>query len=443
MTEVAVLDQSNDFGRELRRLRLAVPLSLEQLGKLVHYSKGQLSKVERGLKRPTPELARLCDVQLAAGGALSDLVPRQVADTPLPDSGYEGEGWLMHMGKDGASSFQPVRRRSVIAAGAASVMSMGAEGLGTYDAVGAGAETVVDASRMLFDQFRRIGQASGPVGVLPPLIAQTHTLEQLAARGGPRTRSSLLVLASRYAEYTGWMAQESGDDRSALWWTDRAVLLARAGNDSGLAAYALVRRALVCLYRGDVRQAIELSERALNSAASSRVRGLAAQHLAQSLASDGQHDACMRSLDRARELLTDDASDPGAPVLGASHVPDVVSMFTGWCLHDLGRPGQAAEVLDREHARIPGHAMRTRARYGVRRALAHAAAGDVDHACRLTREVLPSVLLTHSATIFADLHRLAHTLGRHPRNASVRELSPDLSSALTRGTKTQGGNDHA
>ncbi|MFD7895023.1 helix-turn-helix domain-containing protein [Streptomyces sp. NPDC059743] len=49
-----MLDQTNSFGRELRRRRLAASLSLEQLGKLVHYSKGQLSKVERGLKRPTP-----------------------------------------------------------------------------------------------------------------------------------------------------------------------------------------------------------------------------------------------------------------------------------------------------------------------------------------------------------------------------------------------------
>ncbi|WP_046499746.1 helix-turn-helix domain-containing protein [Streptomyces odonnellii] len=432
-----MLNQTNSFGRELRRRRLAAPLSLEQLGKLVHYSKGQLSKVERGLKRPTPELARLCDVQLAAGGALSDLVPRQAVNAPLPDSGDEGEVWLMHLDEDGSSSFQAVRRRSVIAAGAASVLATRAEGLGTHDPAGAGTETVVDASRVLFDQFRRIGQASGPASVLPPLIAQTRTLEQLAKRTGPRTRGAILVLASRYAEYAGWMAQESGDDRSALWWTGRAVLLARAGDDPGLASYALVRRALICLYRGDVREAVELSEQALESDASPRVRGLAAQHLAQSLATDGQYDASMRSLDRARDLLAQDTADPRTPVLGASHVPDVVSMFTGWCLYDLGRPGQAAEVFDREHARIPEHALRTRARYGVRRALAHAAAGDVDHACRLTREVLHSVRLTHSATIFADLHRLAHTLGRHPHTAAVRELSPDLATVLTRTTSPQ------
>ncbi|QIQ05785.1 helix-turn-helix domain-containing protein [Streptomyces liangshanensis] len=443
MTEVAVLEQSHDFGCELRRRRTEALLSLEELGRLVHYSKGQLSKVERGLKRPTPELARLCDTQLRAGGALSALVPRQEADRPLPDSGYDGEVWLMRLDQDGSSSFQPVRRRSVIAAGAASVLTMHVEAAGTPDPSGAGADTVVDASRLLFDQFRRIGQASGPAGVLPPLIAQTHALEQLAMRSGSRTRAALLVLASRYAEYTGWMAQELGDDRSALWWTDRAVQLARAGDDPALVAYSWVRRSLLCLYRGQLRESVELSERALNSDAPPRVRGLAAQHLAQGLAAEGSHDACTRSLEQARGLLDRGLSDPVAPVLGASHLPDVVAMFTGWCLYELGRPDEAAQVLDREHARIPEHAMRTRARYGVRRALAHAAAGEIDHACHLTREVLPSVRLTHSATIAADLRRLVHTLGRHPRQASVREIGPELSAALALHSPAPRGHSHA
>lgn len=426
-----MLEQSQVFGRELRRRRLDACLSLQQLGQRVHYSKSQLSKVERGLKRPTPELARLCDVQLKADGALAVLVPVQDARSPLPAPGYDDEVWLMHLGKNGSSSFQPVTRRTVIAAGAASVLTMQAEGLPAPQLFDGGATTVVDASRMLFDQFRRMGQAAGPVTVLPPLIAQTHSLEQLAARAGARTRRALLLLASRYAEYAGWMAQESDDDAAALWWTDRAVRLADVGDDTDLATYAQVRYSLISLYRGDVAQAVRLAGHALDSGASHRVRGLAAQHLAQSAAVDGDYDTCMRSLDRARELLAQDAADPRQPVLGASHIPDVVSMFTGWCLYDLGRPGRAAEVLDKETARVPEHAFRTRARYGVRRALAHAAGGDIDRACSITTDVLPSVRLTHSATIAADVRRLARTLTRHSRSRSVRELIPEFSGLLT------------
>ncbi|MFE1800565.1 helix-turn-helix domain-containing protein [Streptomyces sp. NPDC059517] len=423
-------EQSHDFGQELRRRRMAARWSLEQLGQRVHYSKSQLSKVERGLKRPTPELARLCDTHLRADGALAELVPVVRSRPPLIRPDHDDEVWLMQLGKDGSSSFRPVTRRGVMVAGAASVLTMGAGDPLSQPSVEEGAETVVDASRLMFDQFRRLGQASGPAGVLPPLIAQTHSLEQLALRSGPRTRRSLLVLASRYAEYAGWMAQEGGDDAAALWWTERAVQLANAGQDTGLAMYAHVRGSLISLYRGDVAQAVQLATRALESTAPPRVRGLAAQHLAQSKAVEGDYDACMRSLDRARELLERDAADPGRPVLGASHVPDVVSMFTGWCLYDLGRPRQAAESLGAEIRRIPEHALRTRARYGVRRALAHAAAGDVDQACEVAADILPSVRLIRSATVCADLRRLSHTLGRHARHPSVRALTPELTSSL-------------
>ncbi|MHC5909104.1 transcriptional regulator, partial [Streptomyces sp. S6] len=140
----------------------------------------------------------------------------------------------------------------------------------------------------------------------------------------------------------------------------------------------------------------------------------------------GDHTGCLRSLDQARDLLAADAADPGQPVLGASHVPDVVSMFTGWCLYDLGRPREAAELFDRETAQIPPHAYRTQARYGVRRALAHAVAGEIDHACRITADLLPSVRLVHSATVSADLRRLTRVLRRHARNRSVRDLMPCL-----------------
>ncbi|MFE7070985.1 helix-turn-helix domain-containing protein [Streptomyces sp. NPDC057620] len=429
-------EQSHDFGQELRRRRMAAGWSLEQLGQRVHYSKSQLSKVERGLKRPTPELARLCDTHLRADGALTELVPVVRSRPPLIRPVHDDEVWLMQLGKDGSSSFRPVTRRGVMAAGAASVLTVRAGDPLSQPSVEEGAETVVDASRLMFDQFRRLGQASGPAGVLPPLIAQTHSLEQLALRSGPRTRRALLVLASRYAEYAGWMAQEGGDDAAALWWTERAVQLASAGQDTGLAMYAHVRGSLISLYRGDVARAVQLATRALESTAPPRVRGLAAQHLAQSKAVEGDYDTCMRSLDRARELLAQDAADPGRPVLGASHVPDVASMFTGWCLYDLGRPRQAAEALGIEIRRIPEHALRTRARYGVRRALAHAAAGDVDQACKVAGDILPSVRLIRSATVCADLRRLSHTLGRHARHASVRALTPELTSSLTFHTAT-------
>lgn len=423
-------EETRNFGRELRRRRLDAGLSLEQLGQRVHYSKSQLSKVERGIKRPTPELARLCDTRLKADGALADLVPVQPSLAPPAAPDHDGEVWLMRVDKDGSSTIRAITRRSVIAAGATSALTLQAgEGL-VQPPPDEAAVTSVDAARLVFDQLRRLGQASGPAGVLPALVAQTQSLEQLAAQASHRTRRALLLIASRYAEYAGWMAQECGKDTMARWWTDRAVRLADAGDDSALATYAHVRHSLISLYRGEVAEAGRFAERALHSEAPSRVRGLAAQHLAQSAAVAGDYTTCMRSLDHARELLARDVADPEQPVLGTSHLPDVVSMFTGWCLYDLGRPAQAAALLDNEIERIPAHAFRTRGRHNVRRALAHAAAGEVDHACGIAVDALPSVRLTCSATVASDLRKLSHTLGRHRNRSSVRSLAPELADAI-------------
>lgn len=73
------------FGTVLRRARTTRGLSLAGLARLVHYSRGYLSKVETGASKPNPALARRCDEALGMGGELSRLLPpRRRALTPVP-----------------------------------------------------------------------------------------------------------------------------------------------------------------------------------------------------------------------------------------------------------------------------------------------------------------------------------------------------------------------
>jgi hypothetical protein len=67
-------------------------------------------------------------------------------------------------------------------------------------------------------------------------------------------------------------------------------------------------------------------------------------------------------------------------------------------------------------------------RYATRSALAYAAAGEVDHACELTHQLLPAVRDVASATIRMDLKRLGRVLRRWPMKHAVREIQPDLTS---------------
>ncbi|MFC9329007.1 helix-turn-helix domain-containing protein [Kitasatospora sp. NPDC057015] len=435
---------SSEFGPELRRRRIAAGLTLTRLAELLSYSKGHLSKIERGHKAPPPELARRCDAHLGAQGELERLLPTEPRRTrPDRDTGTaekepprrgEGEaGWAAGLG-----------RRQLLAAGATSLFGAGLAAAAPPAALGApapapaaGGEPATESApveifRTQFDQMRRLGQISAPGTLLPLLTAQTRTLGELAGQADTVNRGRLLVLAARYAEYAGWMAQEAGDTSLALRWTAHAVELAEAGGDRHLASYALVRRALVTFYAGDAARTVQIVEPAQAGGLPPRIRGLAAQREAQGHALAGDSYACLRSLDRARELLAraDTEDGAGAPVLGTTHLADPAAMVTGWCLYDLGRADRAAEVLDRECRRIPAHAVRSRARYGIRRALAYAADGEPDRACELASDLLPLVPALRSATIQADVRRLARELHRFRSGRSVQNLQPLLAGAL-------------
>jgi transcriptional regulator with XRE-family HTH domain len=416
------------FGEGLRKRRLAAGLSLTQLSRQVHYSKGQLSKVERGIKAPSPELVRLCDAALSANGELASLMQRKSvsrsAATGITD---DNEGWLMQLSSVGQSWIRPMTRRKMLGVGALSLP--GAYLAGNLDFRDHASATIPELFRSIFDHYRQIGQLSQPGIVLPALISQAHALDGLAGNTAGRDRQQLLILASRYTEYIGWLVQETGNDDAALWWTRRAADLAEAGGDPRLAAYGLVRHALITLYHDDAERTTQLSQRAQHARVTSRIRGLAALHEAQGHALASDYNASMRALDRASVLLSRPPTDD-QPVIGTSNLPDPAEMIRGWCLYDLGRPAAAAEVIGRALAVVPDQALRTRARYGARRALALAVAGDIDHACHLAAELIPGFLQLGSATIAKDLRVLACTLGRHPGNPRAREVAPRLSAAL-------------
>ncbi|QKV75290.1 helix-turn-helix domain-containing protein [Amycolatopsis sp. Hca4] len=426
------MDDEAHFGTRLRKLRMEQHVSLGELSRRTHYSKGYLSKIEAGLRPPSPGVVRLCDGALGLDGLL---IRAEAAVVPALSRAYPAsatdpdERWVLQMEADGSFWFQPVDRRSAMALGATALISMRprpAPGVTQAQE----AEVTLRAFTSMFPEMRRLGQLMSPTLVLPSIIPQTRTIQLVAARSSGRVRSDLLVLASRYAEYAGWMAQESGEDKAALWWTDRAVTLASEGGDEELAAYSLVRRALVTLYTSNARETVELAQAAQrHPGASRRVRGLAAQREAQGHALAGSASDCFRALDVAYELLDDDVV-PTAPVLGTSTVRNPVHLSRAWCLLDLGKPVDAAEAIERELRDTPASAHRFRARWLARQALAYATAQEVDQACGLARALLDDFTRLGSATIRSDLSALARTLSRWLNHPHVRTVYPDLVDAL-------------
>ena len=415
-------------GSALRRYRLAAGLSLAELAQRVHYSKGYLSRIENGHVVAGIDLVRRCDAVLGAGGQLAALVERPVdSGPPVVDERWE-EVWVMGMTADGTGWAMPMNRRCALVAGVSSWVGLQFEPLRSHGPAALG--PALDGFRALFDQVRRLGQVTGPGLVLPMAIAQTQVVRGMAAAAaGPSEHVALLRLAARYAEFVGWMAQEAGEDRVALGWTRTAAEIAGVAGDPDLSAHVWVRQALITLYRGDGVQTVELARRArVGPDVSARIRGLAALREAQGHALEGDYSACRKMLDRGQELLgtESDPASTGEPVLGPTSVSEMGAVVTGWCLHDLGRPGRAAEVLGPQFARMPETSRRARARYGTRLALAHLAAGEVDRACALIEQLVDVIEAVDSATVRVDLRHFARSLARWRSHRPARDLQSRL-----------------
>lgn len=381
---------------------------MDRFGKLVHYSKSHLSKVENGVKGPSVELARLCDAVLDCRGTLALLVDHGTGAAPSPST----------------------NRRSLLAAGLLS-----AAGITGVEFGPPGSDVVVPAPparadvaalatfRACYGQIRELGQVVDARMLLPVVAAHAQTIRRLAGelRGADQRRGWQLV--ADYAEYAGWMAQESGDDRAARWWTNQAVRFAAAAGDGGMSAYALVRMALVTMYLGDARETVSLAQRAQRAGCRPRIRGLAAQREAQGHALANRQRECQRALDRARGLLEADPPTAREAVIGSANVVDLVQAAAGWSWYELGRASQAADLLEATVSAIPVRANRARARFAARQALALVTAGRLEEAVEAADRVLDAQTQLRSATIAADLRRLEQVLRRRPRHRAANRLS--------------------
>jgi len=417
------LEDPSDFGTELHRRRLAAGLSLGELARRTHYSKGHLSKVESGHKQPSEQLGRQVDAAVGANGALLALVRRpdravrsstdgraagigqttgngQVVLVGGSDAGLPSpQTWVLELAPDGRSRFAEGIERSLAGI---------PDGLGVVSFAGTyGTQTgAVDVAGLtaIAGSLRSLGRTLSPAVVLPMTIGLLHTIRVLAGEARGADQRTMLVLASRVAEFTGWMAQETGDDRTAMWWTEQAVGFATAGGDETLGPYARVRRALVTMYQGKADATIELAAPVRQrSDLDPRLRWLAALQEAQGHALAADHPQAMRLLDTADMLADSDAPDDESGLGLGPTAEGHTTLVRGWCMVDLGRGAEAVDLLTGPLAGLPAEQARARARFGVRLALARAVQGDLEGARSDLDGLADEIRRADSATIRADL----------------------------------------
>lgn len=395
------------FGQELRRRRLERGLSLSQVSALVHYTKGHLSKIENGGRRPGRDLARRLDQVLCARGDLAGLLSEGPPGLPA----------------DGPEEWVP--QLPPIASGHPDAVDLPLRfGGAAFDAYGA-----------LLRDLRVLGQRTRPAEVLAVGAPFVETLCKIAQVSDADDRVRALRLASRYAEYLGWMAQENTDDNGAVWWIRRAMALAGRAGDDTMSGYAHIRMAELAIYRDDAVGVLRYAGYALDQASDNRTRAAAYQRIAQGHAIRNEESDCRRALDQsvaAGDHRDEQDAPAGMPPLGGTTMPNPAAFVRGWCMLDLARAAEAIEALQPQFAQITEKAVRVRARCGARLALAFACAGELDHACEVAEPTMAATQEADSATARSDLRSLARHLRRWGNDPHVRRIQPRLGAVLHR-----------
>ena len=384
----------DDFGTRLLRLRLDRRLSLSEFSSATHVSKSYLGNLERGRKRPSAAVAAVCDDQLGAGGTLIALRgaavrPPAHGPIPAPHAPVNGGDRALVVDPDEAAVF-----------GEAELLAV-----------------------------RHAAQHDQPRPLAQRLAGYAQSVAGAAATVGGVHAKQLWLLAARCAEFTGWLAEESGETALCHAWTGAAAEWAGAAGERDMAGYRWERLSLASLYRGRAADTVALAGRAsAEPGVSPRIRGLAVRRLAQGLALAGERRACEHALAESAGLLTRGPDPfPRGPSWGPNTIGDDGAVIHASCLVDLRAYRAAIRVLGPDpDAWSPSVAARTRARFVVRGALAYAGAGELDHACFLAESVLPDLARLESSTVRADLRQLISVLLRHPAHPRARALMPEL-----------------
>lgn len=404
---------AHSFGEQLRQVREQAGVSLRELSACTNYTRGYLSKIENGHKPANPLLARICDVALRAEGRLSQLVSSTTQKTTAEKTSV---GRTIH--NDAPETLHSSELQFVPAT------EIRPYGVG-------GDETVAEFDTR-FVLARDFAQRFPPKAVSLLVTSELEVILALARQLSPAERAGALLLAARYAEFAGWMCQEEGDDRRAKEQTRRAVRLSASADNRDIEAYALVRHAEIQMHQDDSAGTIALAARAqATPTVSDRVRGFALQREAQGHALAGDEFSCLAALDRSSLLL--DSADRSTHLLGPTKSPDSTVMVLGWCLFDLGRPAEAAELLEREIPKFAPGAVRARARTATRLALAHVTNLELERTEEIAGWLVDDLRRVDSATIRQDVRRVARALARWPSDRRARALRSRFVEVLSAG----------
>ena len=345
----------SDFGAELGRLHRELGLSLHELARRSHYDTGYLSKVIRGHKHGSRELALHMDSLLGADGALvaawehsaRPAVPVMPLASAAPD----------------ADLYDRITRA-------------------VADPPRADLPVVEWLERTLAEH-RRVNDTVGATPLLGLIRSQLHVVAGFTRAASGPLATRLVDLAAQYAQFVAWMCIETKDHAAGLAWYDRARDWAEEAGDASMAATALSMKAHLAWSVNDARRCVQMARAArwYDRQVTPGVQGMAAQMEARGHAVAGDAGDARRLLDEAQELVGRASGHPeDEPEWMYFYGEDWFTLQRGMAELHLGNWHDAAGLLSAGLAAVPEWYKRDRAWYGACLTSAQAGAGDAEQA---------------------------------------------------------------
>lgn len=370
------------IGARIRALRRARDWTQQRLAEQVNAVSGratvtadEVKRWERGKRIPQAETRGYIAAAL-------DL-PLEALDVALPDPIRRAHEWLV------ADTPQQVARTA-------------------GRRVGAGLAEQVEARVV---ELRLLDDHVGGGDLAPAVereLRHTNRILAEASYAEPVGRR-LLTASGELAQLAGWTASDAGRFDAAHRLYVGGVDAAEAAGDAPLAANLLSSLSYQMANTGAAADALLLARTAVkgaNGAATGAVRALLTERVAWAAAKSDDEDMARRALDAVDDAF-DEAGDEPEWVYWLSR--DEIDTMAARVNIQLGRPADAAELLEPVLARYPVLSARESALYWAELAEAHARACDLDAA----REAL------NTAQEFAERVRSARA---DARIAAVRAL---------------------
>ena len=280
------------------------------------------------------------------------------------------------------------------------------------------------------DQYAIMDNLAGPYSVLPVAEQQMRFAEQVLGGCSGRGRIQMIYVCARFAEFTGWLHQDTGDLTAAMRWSNTALDFAQEAGDIHLVSYIKMRKSNIAsdARRPDLAMAFARSALRNPGALTPRLRAVAYRAEAHGHALIGNYGACARALDQAFQHASDEPC--GESNIALYCTGSYVEMEAAHCWIELRKPAKAIATLQQGLANWPPDFHRDLGMCLARLVVAHAEAGRPDEALTVAEHALVIAADTRSRRTAQQLHRasvlletvapeLAHRL-RHTVRTALR-----------------------